>query len=158
MCNKKQSVQLAKVLQELKDKLLDISKRNPLINFAHSERGKNYIRIVDEIPDLIITKINANHMSFKPLPDIEKEPEDEKTLEFQSLFQASLEEDEEYLLKLWEIEDKIRIFEKEKTFDDDFVALARSVYITNDKRFEVKNEINLLFNTSLREIKDYQEY
>ena len=60
--------------------------------------------------------------------------------------------------KLWEIEDKIRIFEKEKTFDDDFVALARSVYITNDKRFEVKNEINLLFNTSLREIKDYQEY
>ena len=60
--------------------------------------------------------------------------------------------------KLWEIEDKIRIFEKEKTFDDDFVALARSVYITNDKRFEIKNEINLLFNTSLREIKDYQEY
>ena len=47
---------------------------------------------------------------------------------------------------------------KRKTFDDDFVALARSVYITNDKRFEVKNEINLLFNTSLREIKDYQEY
>ena len=60
--------------------------------------------------------------------------------------------------KLWEIEDKIRIFEKEKKFDDDFIALARSVYITNDKRFEVKNEINLLFNTSLREIKDYQEY
>lgn len=60
--------------------------------------------------------------------------------------------------KLWEIEDKIRIFEKEKKFDDDFIALARSVYITNDKRFELKNEINLLFNTSLREIKDYQEY
>jgi len=60
--------------------------------------------------------------------------------------------------KLWEIEDKIRIFEKEKKFDDDFIALARSVFITNDKRFEVKNEINLLFNTSLREIKDYQEY
>ena len=42
--------------------------------------------------------------------------------------------------------------------DQEFIDFARKVYITNDKRFEVKNEINLLFNTSLREIKDYQEY
>ena len=43
---------------------------------------------------------------------------------------------------LWEIEDSIRILEKNKNFEKDFIDLARSVYITNDKRFQVKNEIN----------------
>jgi len=57
--------------------------------------------------------------------------------------------------KLWKIEDKLRKLEKEQRFDDEFIELARSVYITNDKRARIKSEINELTNSSLREIKVY---
>lgn len=61
-------------------------------------------------------------------------------------------------LKLWEIEDKIRICEKNKNFGEEFLELARNVYITNDKRFSVKNDINLYFGSDIKEVKDYEEY
>ena len=60
--------------------------------------------------------------------------------------------------ELWDIEDKIRIEEKNKNFDDDFIFLARSVYITNDKRFDVKNKINNEFGSIIKEEKSYQKY
>ena len=61
-------------------------------------------------------------------------------------------------LGLWEIEDSIRVLEKNKNFEKDFIDLARSVYITNDKRFQVKNEINKLFNSNYVEEKSYEDY
>ena len=61
-------------------------------------------------------------------------------------------------LTLWEIEDSIRILEKDKNFGNDFINLARSVYITNDKRFQVKNEINKIFNSEYVEEKSYEDY
>ena len=60
--------------------------------------------------------------------------------------------------ELWEIEDKIRDKEKEGKFDQAFIELARAVYIKNDLRFEYKNEINLNYNSGLREIKSYNKY
>lgn len=54
---------------------------------------------------------------------------------------------------LWEIEDNIRILESKKIFDDKFVTLARSVYITNDIRFSVKDKINKMTLSDLREEK-----
>lgn len=61
-------------------------------------------------------------------------------------------------LELWEIEDKIRIKEKNKEFDDDFVQLARKVYFTNDKRFLIKDEINKYFKSEIFEQKSYEDY
>tara|TARA_B100001029_G_C15053625_1_gene452654 strand:+ start:1207 stop:1596 length:390 start_codon:yes stop_codon:yes gene_type:complete len=61
-------------------------------------------------------------------------------------------------MNLWEIEDQIRICEKNKKFDNEFLELARSVYKLNDKRFDLKNKINLLFNSALAEQKHYEEY
>ena len=58
--------------------------------------------------------------------------------------------------ELWDIEDWIRDCEREKRFDKEFVELARSVYITNDKRSDVKMLINLLTGSNLVEIKDYK--
>lgn len=60
--------------------------------------------------------------------------------------------------RLWDIEDKIRDKEKEKLFDNDFIELARSVYITNDKRSEIKKEINLKYGSLFIEEKSYQQY
>ena len=59
---------------------------------------------------------------------------------------------------LWDIEDHIRKKEKCKEFDDEFIQLARSVYITNDKRAEVKNKINTITKSEIIEVKSYEEY
>jgi len=65
---------------------------------------------------------------------------------------------EEINLKLWDIEDHIRLKEVEKAFDDAFIELARSVYFINDDRAAVKKEINLKFGSDLVEEKEYVEY
>ena len=59
---------------------------------------------------------------------------------------------------LWDIEDNIREKEKKKEFDKEFIELARSVYITNDKRSKLKNEINVLLKSDFFEIKSYSNY
>ena len=60
--------------------------------------------------------------------------------------------------KLWEIEDKIRIFENNKEFNDEFIDLARSVYKSNDERFAIKNDINETFDSEIQEQKEYENY
>ena len=60
--------------------------------------------------------------------------------------------------KLWKIEDKIRIKERDKEFDKDFIELARSVYKENDKRSSIKKEINLQYHSELVEEKSYDKY
>lgn len=60
--------------------------------------------------------------------------------------------------KLWDIENMIRLKEAGNKFDNEFTALARSVYITNDKRSEVKSRINTILGTAVKEVKEYSEY
>ena len=60
--------------------------------------------------------------------------------------------------KLWGIEDKLRVLESEKNFGDEFIELARKVYFTNDERFRLKNEINLITDSEIREVKEYVKY
>ena len=60
--------------------------------------------------------------------------------------------------KLWEIEDKLRIFEKEKKFDKEFIELARGVYFNNDDRSKIKLKINKLLKSNIREVKQYVNY
>ena len=59
---------------------------------------------------------------------------------------------------LWDIEDDIREKEAAKSFDAEFIRLARSVYITNDKRAEIKKQINLATGSALVEEKSYESY
>ena len=56
---------------------------------------------------------------------------------------------------LWDIEDNIRIKERKNEFDDEFILLARSVYINNDQRHVIKNKINIFFNSEIKDIKSY---
>ena len=60
--------------------------------------------------------------------------------------------------KLWVIEDRIRELEKAKSFGEEFIDVARSVYFTNDLRSEVKRKINELTNSALIEEKSYEDY
>lgn len=73
-------------------------------------------------------------------------------------YQELLTELETINLKLWVIEDDIRDKERNKEFDQQFIELARAVYITNDQRFECKNRINQKYSSKIVEVKSYQQY
>ena len=60
--------------------------------------------------------------------------------------------------ELWFIEDDIRDCERKKQFDQKFIDLARAIYITNDRRSEIKLEINKKFRSELVEVKSYEKY
>ena len=59
---------------------------------------------------------------------------------------------------LWEIEDDIRDKERAREFDQKFIDLARSVYVTNDLRADAKKELNLYLGSEMVEEKSYQDY
>ena len=61
-------------------------------------------------------------------------------------------------ISLWNIEDKLRIHEKNKDFGDRFIELAREVYFNNDKRAKIKFEINKILKSNIVEIKQYVKY
>jgi len=71
--------------------------------------------------------------------------------EIQSLYRELLKINGE----LWKIEDKLRKLEKEEEFDEEFIEYARGVYKTNDRRFEIKSQINTMFNSEIKEQKEY---
>tara|TARA_Y100001001_G_C7740037_1_gene213977 strand:+ start:62 stop:463 length:402 start_codon:yes stop_codon:yes gene_type:complete len=61
-------------------------------------------------------------------------------------------------LNLWDIEDKLRICEKNNDFGEKFIELARKVYFNNDSRAKIKSEINKLSGSNIKEIKQYSDY
>ena len=69
---------------------------------------------------------------------------------YKSLYEVNTE--------LWDIEDHIRDLERKKDFGDDFIATARAVYIKNDRRSELKREINIKTSSGLIEEKSYEKY
>ena len=76
----------------------------------------------------------------------------------ESKFDAFYSELKKINSELWEIEDEIRVHEKNNVFNDHFIELARSVYITNDQRFDTKNKINSFFSSGVVEEKNYEKY
>ena len=61
-------------------------------------------------------------------------------------------------LKLWDIEDKLRICEKNKDFGEKFIELARGVYFNNDSRSKIKSAINKILGSNIKEVKQYSNY
>ena len=59
---------------------------------------------------------------------------------------------------LWDVEDQLRKMELDKKFDEDFILKARSVYQLNDRRYQIKNEINILLGSNIFEVKQYVDY
>lgn len=78
----------------------------------------------------------------------------EETPALRSLVQALTEVNE----RLWHIEDEIRECERRQDFSDVFTSLARAVYLTNDRRAELKREINVQLGSRLKEEKSYSSY
>ena len=80
------------------------------------------------------------------------------SIEFTDKIKNLFKEIKEVNINLWEIEDKIRICEKNKDFGKNFIELARQVYFNNDKRAKIKLEINEILGSNIKEVKQYASY
>ncbi len=118
----------------------------------------------------LLDKISILSIKREKIEDPQKLLDIEKELSFleghtNDLESKDIKKYEEFLTKLklinsrlWEIEDKIRILEKNQDFSEKFISLARDVYFTNDKRFLCKNEINNFYGSEINEVKEYVDY
>ena len=80
------------------------------------------------------------------------------SIEMTEKLKTLLKEITEVNLNLWNIEDKLRICEKNKDFGQTFIELARGVYLNNDKRSKIKSKINEVSGSNIKEIKQYVDY
>ena len=101
----------------------------------------------DKVKDSTKLK-NINH-EYDLLSNLSKNLKEKDEKSFNSLYEEILKVNK----KLWDIEDKIRILESEKRFDEEFILVARSVYFINDDRFDIKKKINETFGSDVAEEK-----
>lgn len=115
----------------------------------------------------LVDKLSILYIKEKNLTDVSKLTHVKKEIHVleNKLNSLNLSGIESYLNRLvtinstlWKIEDDIRDKERAKEFDNKFIELARNVYITNDQRFECKNEINTKYSSAIVEVKSYQQY
>ena len=120
-------------------------------------------------PGEVLDKITILEIKSERISDVGKLANVKRELELlQAAWQQSVEEDETVRrihdeLKtinesLWEIEDDIRDKERAREFDQVFIGLARSVYVTNDQRANAKKELNVYLGSEIVEEKSYQDY
>ncbi len=83
------------VYQDLRERLVDRTRRNRLLHFKHNTRT-TMLRVVDEVPDLALTKLQNGPLRFNPLPAPDDEPLDERSANFRSLLTAARVTDEQY--------------------------------------------------------------
>jgi transcription elongation GreA/GreB family factor/very-short-patch-repair endonuclease len=85
-------------IENLRPRLLDLSRRNPLISTKLGPRSNSHLRAVDELPDVIFFKLsNGQEMDFVPLPPIEEDPRDERTDAFREAVINARLTDESYI-------------------------------------------------------------
>ncbi|MBI1194144.1 MAG: DUF4011 domain-containing protein [Bacteroidetes bacterium] len=107
--------------ENIKPKLLDLSRRNPLISTSLSGRSNAYIRVVDELPDMLFYNLtNAQEMRIVPLPDLNEDPKDEDTKKFRDAVSNAQITDDQYLAALEAVDrdaddylDRVRTIERQ---------------------------------------------
>ena len=97
-----------------------------------------------------LDEVNKEYKVLKHAQDLNIKTTDEVKKLFIELKEVNI--------NLWNVEDKLRICEKNKDFGKNFTELAREVYLNNDKRSKIKSEINKILNSNIREIKQYVNY
>ena len=96
------------------------------------------------------TKLKNLKKEYEELIKVTSSIMSTKDLLYKALFDVNNE--------LWDIEDHIRDLERNKNFGEDFISTARAVYIKNDRRAELKREINIKTSSELIEEKSYEKY
>ena len=114
--------------------------------------------LIDKITILEIKKTKIS--DFNKLKEIEKELSSlndtlKKSIPDLSKINSLIDNLKSINLELWDIENKKRLAEKNNSFNEEFVKLARSVYKSNDKRAKIKLEINNVLGSSIKEVKSH---
>ncbi len=117
----------------------------------------------------LLDKITILEIKYQKIEDIEKKQNIKHELDllnskYFKVKELNLEIENYFVqlkeinLELWDIEENVRDCEKRKKFDQEFIELSRSIYIKNDLRFEIKNQINKKFSSDIVEEKSYSNY
>ncbi len=120
-------------------------------------------------PGEVLDKITILEIKSERISDADKLVNVKRELELLQASWSQFVDDDETIRRihselktineaLWEIEDDIRDKERAKEFDGRFIELARSVYFTNDRRSQVKKDLNLHLGSEIIEEKSYQDY
>ena len=88
---------LSEKLAVFKNRLLDLSARNRMLNSNFQARTSSHFRVIDELPDQLYEKLSSGRMTFQSLPPMESDPSDEKQTKFKKALEVKLLIDEEYL-------------------------------------------------------------
>jgi len=99
------------------------------------------------------TNLEEINKEYKILKEVQ-----DSNIETTEKLKALFNDIKEINLNLWDIEDRLRISEKNKDFGQNFIELARQVYLNNDKRSKIKSEINKILGSNIKEIKQYVNY
>ena len=99
------------------------------------------------------TNLEEINKEYKILKEVQ-----DSNIETTEKLKALFNDVKEINLNLWDIEDRLRICEKNKDFGQNFIKLARQVYLNNDKRSKIKSEINKILGSNIKEIKQYVNY
>lgn len=135
-----------KSLESVREKLLDVSGRYPLINFRHSERKRDQVRFIDEVLDILHDKLDEGKtLHLIPLPEPEGEPEDENTPEFKLELNLSKDTDEIFINAI-----------KELPEDDDGLS-KKSLQILRDLKDRVREKLGMEKRLA-REVLSRKEY
>ncbi len=117
-------------VEKYRSRLLDTSKRNSLISFNHSERSRQHIRIIDELPDFLYGEfLDGKTLTFRPLPEEDQIPPDEKTPTFRRRLEQAELTDEAYI----EAIDNVN--------EDEEEALDTIKQIERDLRNKIREEL-----------------
>jgi RecA/RadA recombinase len=137
-----EQLRLAHLYEQLRLKLLDLSKKNRMLNYSFSTRSKRHLQIVDEVLEEIYRKLGAeeNLLEIRPLEEPDEIPTDEKNDDFISAFEHAKVSDVDYLVKLEALESEAR---------DDEVAVAR---LDRELRDKVRIQLGLNPRPNRKEI------
>ena len=125
-------------IEDLRPKLLDLSRRNPLISTRFSPRSNSYIRVVDELPDVLWYSLeNEKRMRFMSLPPLDDDPRDEQTTLFRDALAEARLTDEAYVQATDAID------------PDSETALEQNLQL----EWELKDRVRELLNTPARQTK-----
>ncbi len=118
---------LAPRIANLRGRLLDLTGRNKLLSLRHTERSRGYVRIIDELPDVLFERLSKNGtMTFQALPPIEDEPPDEKTAPFKEALAEARLTDEAYLAAIENLDPEKANTDEEEQIERDLKDRVRA--------------------------------
>jgi len=119
------------LIEKMRPKLLDLTRRNPLLSTPFSEKSHANFRVVDEVPSFLFDKLLADKMRLVSLPSLEEDPKDEESIEFKKAYSSARHSDDVYQEKLFEIDSS----------DDDYEQKQNTIH--RELKDKIRQELGM---------------